>query len=240
MRMIKTIVFIIIFTFLGLMMPGDSRALDAEFVIDSECQAYMLLKSPDDVAKCNVLCEITCVDSGKHCAPNLPESCITLDLETAYPGIKPTFSSAVNIYGIDLCPTTATGGEDDPYCTMILVRLFFYAFLSVIIFVSMVMGLLVVWERSTAADNPEKVEKAVARGKNIVVGLVIVFVFLGVVQVSALLLGLTGSLFDISIVPQPLVLTNGEVCSNRYAICGYGICKKDPSRPGTTLYCYPP
>ncbi len=240
--MIKARITVIGFV-LGLMLffiPESISAQDVELVVDPECQQYLLLKSPDEVAKCNVVCAITCVETGKHCAPNSPENCITLDLATAYPEVKPTFSSAVNIFGTNLCPTTAAGGEDDPFCTMILVRLVFYAFLSVIMFVSLVMGLWVVWERSTAADSPEKIEKAVTIGKNVIKGLAIVFFFLGIVQISALLLGLTGSLFDISIVPQPRSIPMGGKCDNVFGTCTFPqICREDdPADPN--LYCLNP
>lgn len=237
----KVVLLVLAFGFIALVSPAKSHAIDPEYVIDPECQAYLLLKDPSKLAECNVLCDITCVESGKHCTPGLPDSCdASINLETLYPEVKPTFSSAVNVFGTDLCPTSAGGGVDDPFCTMIIIRLVFYAFLSLIMFVSLVMGLWVVWERSTAADSPEKVEKAVAIGKNVIVGMAIVFFFLGMVQISALLLGLTGSLFDISIVPQPRPIPMGGKCDNIYGTCTFPqICREDdPADPNQ--YCLNP
>ncbi len=233
----KFITFLVIGAFLFL--PRQALAQSGTYVVDPECESYLLTKSPDDAAVCNSICEKTCITSGRHCSPGKPEDCISVDLENVYPEVQPKISKAVNVFGIDLCPTAATGPDDDPYCILILVRLGFYAFFSVIIFLTLGLGLWVVWVRSTAADSPEKVEKAVTIAKNAITGLLIVFLFLAIVQVSALLTGLTESLFDVSIVPQPREVRIGTKCRNvGYVKCMVpSHCKQSPV--DFNYYCLP-
>lgn len=197
---------------------------DVELVIDPECTKYLATKSPDDVVVCSTLCNKECVDQNLNCLSSDMYNCHNISFNTHYDDIPSRFLDSFNIFGLELCTDPEVIGRpvDDPYCTVVLVRMAFYAMFSLIIFATVIMALWGVWERSTAADSPEKIEKSVKIFRNAVVGVLISLAFLGIIQLVSVLLGLTGSIFDITIVPQPKVLKNGDVCSDVYGVCPPG------------------
>lgn len=198
----------------------NAQGANVELVIDPECSKYLATRSPNDPIVCSSLCNKACVDQGLNCLESDQVNCHNLSFEIMYDDIPGRYREAFNIFGLELCPDPETIDRpvDDPYCTVILVRLGFYAIISLIIFATVVMGLWGVWERSTAADNPEKIEKSVKIFRNAIVGVILSLSFIGIIQLVSLLLGLTGSLFDISIVPQPRVVPRGGNCGG-YTVC---------------------
>lgn len=208
--------------------PVDMDAL----VPEPTCIAYHA--SSDLVVgglECNTTCERRCIANGKGCNFGDPSACVDLDPDTMFPKVTQVVQPAFNVFSIELCPDAQQRPPDDPYCALNLVRLGFYGVISILFFVLIVMACWVGWVRSTAGDSAEKVEKAVAIARNAIFGAIIVFLFLAIVQTAALLVGLTGSLFDISIVPQADILGHGDVCKG-HVVCPTPLsCKSDPADP---------
>lgn len=190
---------------------------------------------------CNTTCQRKCIDAGRSCRIGDPSDCAIILFDANFPEVTQVVRPAFNPFSVELCPDPEQRPPDDPYCTLTVVRLGFYAVISIMIFVLVILAFWVVWERSTAADKPEKVEKAASIAKNAVIGALITFFFVAIVQVVALLVGLTGSLFDISIVPQPRVVGNGERCdAGLFVVCEQGLqCRGVPAGPEVHYYCRP-
>lgn len=207
-----------------------------DLIPEPTCIAYSVTSAGSTQNKCNTVCKRQCIIDGLNCPFNDPNTCTTIPLDSLVPEITGTVRPAFNIFSVELCPDASQRPPGDPYCTLIVVRMAFYAVISLLIFVLIVMALWVVWERSTAADNPEKVEKAASIAKNAMIGAIITFLFIAIVQVTSLLLGLTGNLFDITIVPQVKELKRGEVCSvNEFVKCEFGTsCVQQI--PGSDIY----
>lgn len=209
-----------------------------DLVIDTECVAYITNSGLRGSSfPCNEVCERQCIDAGKNCQYENPSECATILFDANFPEVTRVVKPAYNIFSLELCPDRNTRPDDDPYCTLTLVRLSFYAVISLIMFTTVLMGLWVAWVRSTAMDSPDKVEKAVSIARNAIIGVFITFLFLGIVQITSFVLGLTGSLFDFSVVPKPKTFKIGDQCNNIYGICPAGTtCTKSGANKS---YCIP-
>ncbi len=213
---------LITFTFLalwGLFFGGVEAQEPEDLLPEPTCIAFSASGSAKQI--CNRVCERQCVENGQGCAFGEPSRCKNLS-ESDWNEVVVKVRPAYNIFSVELCPDPDLRPADDPYCTIVIVRLAFYAVISILIFILVLMAMWVVWERSTAADSPEKVEKAVTIAKNAITGVLITLLFVVIVQVASLLLGLTGSLFDITIVPQPKVVPDGGRCDAGYVVCETG------------------
>ncbi len=238
--MFKKLFFLIILFFLIPLLWNRVEAQGTdELVPEPTCIAYTTsggFRNP----VCNKTCARSCVTGGKSCEFGQPSVCKTLDPASLWPEVPKKVRPAFNLFSIELCPDPAQRPPDDPYCMMTIVRLGVYAVISFLIFVQVIIAFWVVWERSTASDNTEKIEKASSIAKNAVLGALITFLFIAIVQVTALVVGLTGSLFDISIVPQPRVIGHSKQCSGvGYVVCEPGYVCRSPG--GTDIrYCLLP
>jgi hypothetical protein len=217
----KKILFLISLLFgLSVFTLGVEAQSPDDIIPEPTCIAYNVYSARSIQQPCNTVCKRECIDASQNCPFNDPNTCTTI---TELTDISENTRENFNIFGVELCPDSSQRPPDDPYCTLIIVRMVFYAVISLLVFVLIVMALWVVWERSTAADNPEKVEKAATIAKNAIIGAVITFLFIAIVQVASLILGLTGKIFDITIVPQPRQLGLGESCDiGEYAVCQVG------------------
>lgn len=232
----KLVLATIIFLLFGLFFTVNAQSPDEE-IVDRECSTYLVTVPPDDPPKCNSICARKCLNQGQHCAPGNAQTCIAIDLAAEYESNNEIIRNAFNPFDIELCPDAAIRPPDDPYCTLSLVRLGFYAVLSGVVFITVVMGLWVIWERSTAGDNAEKIEKSSSIARNAIIGFVIAIFFIAVVQLTSLIVGLTGNLFEFSIVPQPTVIPNGGNCD----VQGYVVCESGTTCQaiGATHICRP-
>jgi hypothetical protein len=249
--MIKRIFFTIsIFLLTGFLFPVFSQD-DKDEVVDPKCTTYLATAPQTLSPRCNPICERgclyvcaggTCGDTltGNHCESGSTDACTITDstLDAYYSGTTLRIKRSFNLFDVELCPDPLTRPPDDPYCVVNLIRLGFYGVISFLIFILVLIALWVVWVRSTAADSPEKVEKAASIARNAIVGALITFLFIAIVQVVSLLVGLTGNIFDITIVPQPTILNSGDQCSGvGYVQCPAGTECKNPG--GTTIsYCF--
>lgn len=228
----KKLLILIIFIFIGF----NSEVLaqnDTDIILDPKCNTYQIIQRDDQLSPlCNSFCVYSCLKAGKHCVFESTTDCpfSDSDLYNYYVGAREDTSNTFNIFGVELCPSPDIRPDDDPYCLINLVRLGFYAVISLLIFILVLMALWVVWVRSTAADNPEKVEKAASIARNAVIGALITFLFIGIVQVVSLIVGLSGNIFEISIVPQPRGVPRGDSCEGyTYCIESQDSCVLDPN-----------
>lgn len=232
--MVKTVLSLIPFLFLTLLIPGTAQAQSPEDLLpEPTCIAYSASGRFGSIP-CNKTCQRKCIDAGRSCTFGDPSDCAIILYDANFPEVTQIVKPAFNPFSVELCPDPSTRPADDPYCVLNLVRLGFYGVISLMVFVIVVMGFWVVWERSTAADKPEKIEKAVAIGKNAIIGIAVTFLFIAIVQVVALLTGLTGSLFDISIVPQKKIVGRGERCEG-FTSCSPGLVCVDSDGDGAYL-----
>lgn len=225
--MIKKLLLTIILFFSVSLFTGKVEAQNPDDLVpEPTCIAYTASSRFDNRWVCNKTCERQCIDQGMGCQFGIPGDCKLLG-QVIWPEVTQVVRPAFNPFSVELCPDSAQRPPDDPYCMMTIVRLGVYAVISFLIFVQVIIAFWVVWERSTASDNTEKIEKASSIAKNAVLGALITFLFIAIVQVTALVVGLTGSLFDISIVPQPIVLGDGEQCDKGFVVCAPGLtCKR--------------
>lgn len=218
----KKLVILTIFLFFGFVSVVEAQD-PTDLVLDVRCNYFQNLDYSTRKPFCNTFCEYSCVNLGKHCSYGSTTDCsITDGALQSYYVTTTNVGRAFDIFGVELCPDASTRPPDDPYCMINLVRLGFYGVISILIFILVLMALWVVWVRSTAADSPEKVEKAATIAKNAIIGAVITFLFIAIVQVVSLLVGLTGNIFDIAIVPQPKMLGTGDPCGTGYVQCPVG------------------
>ena len=239
MRLKLTLFTILLFSSAGFF--SVVKAQDPEdLIIDTKCNTYLSTASDNFRPYCNSICKRECIDSGNHCPSGSTQECTVTDaaLDLHYLSDSRRLQRNFNILGVELCPDPATRPPDDPYCMINLIRLGFYGVISLLVFILVLIALWVVWVRSTAADSPEKVEKAATIAKNAIVGALITFLFISIVQVVSLLVGLTGNIFEITIVPQPKLLNSGDRCSQvGYVSCPVGTACV-PRVPGSDIkYC---
>lgn len=208
---------------LGLSLNVNAQSPE-DLVVDPECSEYVAASKGDREPPCNKVCQRKCVEdpSTGGCIYQRPDECNFFNFDADFPEVADTVVPSFNPFDIELCPNAAQRPDDDPYCTLSLVRLGFYAAISLIVFVSVVMGFWVVWERSTAGDNSEKIEKSSVIARNAILGLLIAMFFLAIVQLAALLVGLTGNIFEFSIVPEPRVVPVGGRCDVGNVVCEPG------------------
>lgn len=223
------LIFLTTILFLGSFMTVQAQDPE-DLILDTKCNNYRVLLRDNQMSPvCNTYCRFACLNDGKHCVYGSTTECplTDADLESLYSGVPLDAEKAFNIFGVELCPDPDTRPDDDPYCLVNLIRLGFYAVISLFVFILVLMGLWVAWVRSTAADSPEKVEKAATIARNAITGALITFLFVVIVQVVSLLVGLTGNIFDISLVPQPKELSYGDPCDSGYVQCPGGTVCRD-------------
>jgi len=167
--------------------------------VDSRCSAYLITKPYEDDGdpKCNLTCTINCTQQTppKSCPYGNPNpsagGCISLTDVEINEGL-----GNWNFFGVDF----GTPVEAIPR----LVRILLTAVFAVIGLVAILLGVYAMYVRSTAGDNAEKAELSIKIVRNAIVGLIISFMGVAIVQLVALLLGLTANLFEFNLIPNPL------------------------------------
>lgn len=219
----------LVFLFIFFSFVSNAYALDSDndLLPEPTCLSYTASGEFKE-RKCNSPCARKCIESGLSCEFGKPYTCVNLQAENLWPEVSNTVKPAFNIFSVELCPDSSQRPPNDPYCSLTLVRLVFYAVISVSVLIIVIMAFWVVWERSTAEDKAEKIEKANNIAKNTIIGTIVTFLFIAIVQVVAMITGLTENLFEISIVPQPEIRGRWESCKipGRYTVCDTGlVCK---------------
>jgi hypothetical protein len=191
----------ILLTFLTFLVvaPIAVIAQTPETNVDSRCTAYLLTKpfEADGNPKCNIVCEARCIGLGQSCAYQRPSNCITLTNEIINNGL-----TGFNIFGVDFGPT--------PQAIPRIIRLALTAVFSIIGLIAILLGVYAMYLRSTAGDNAEKVELTAKVIRNAIIGIVISFLGVVIVQIVALLLGLTGGLFNFNFIPTATVILDAS------------------------------
>lgn len=189
-RLQKTI--LIIFLFLG-MFIFTQAARAQEVKVDQRCSAYLITKPTEEATgkpKCNITCNSDCIDAGKSCVYGTINNCsVVLEEEDINEDVP-----SLNIFGVDFGPPTTAIPR--------IIRTFLTGIFALISLIAIIMGLYGMYLRSTAADNPEKVELAMKVFKNAILGIIISFFGVVILQGVALLLGLTGNLLEFNLLPD--------------------------------------
>lgn len=198
----KKTALIILFSSIILVFPGHVNAVTEE-IIDPKCSGYLVttpFEEDTGLPICTTLCRRECVDLGQSCrySDGKPGGCFDLEGTIVDP-----VEERLNLMGADFGPPR----EAVPR----LVRLALMAVFSLIGLVSIIIGLQVLVKRSTAGDNADAVEESAKTMRNAILGVVISFAGVFVVQVVALLIGLTGGLFDFQFAVSNATLTQSDL-----------------------------
>ncbi len=194
----------ILLTFLTFLVVAPmALVVNAESNVDSRCTAYLITKPTEDNGqpKCNIVCDKTCIDQGKSCVYKQPTSCIFLSDEQINQGL-----TGFNIFGVNFGPPAQAIPR--------IVRMLLTAIFSIVSLVAILIGVYAMYLRSTAGDNAEKAEETIKVIRNAIIGVVICFLGVVIVQIVALLLGISGGLFDFNFIPVKTTLeTISQPCS---------------------------
>ncbi|MFQ5493454.1 MAG: hypothetical protein ACE5DX_04815 [Candidatus Dojkabacteria bacterium] len=170
-----------------------------ELIVDPRCSAYMVSDPPEpgEDPECSTLCTRRCVSAGKSCTYPSNTNCPTVLCPYA------ELTETINLFGADFGPPSEAFQR--------IVRLALMAVFSLIGLVAILYGLYGMLLRTTAAENPEKVELSAKVFKNALIGVLISFVSVVIIQLAAMALGIEDNLFELNIIPDNLVITAGDV-----------------------------
>jgi hypothetical protein len=191
----KLFIFVNIFLIGGLVAGSVFAAADVPLQTDQDCVTYNLIRPANVAETCNNICQVTCLNSvaiggGKsHCSPGTTDNCNgTIPTECALSSIKDFFTFAGVVIPAD---------KVVQYFSRVLLM----GAYSLAALLSIVYGVYGVYKRSFSEGNAEKVEESMKIFKNAIIGIIIVFMSVVVVQIGSTFLGVTSNPFDFSLVP---------------------------------------
>jgi hypothetical protein len=193
--------------------PGVPTPKPDTIVPDPKCISIMLSITDDPATTlipCNTKCHYECIQQNKGCEYMIPSRCKDLSdfLKQAV-----TKTESLNIFGIDFGPTEQAVPS--------VLRLVVLLMMGIIALLSIVYGLYSGFVRSTALDSAEKVEQSYKIAKNTILGVVIAFAGVIIVQIVALLTGVEGSIFAFNLVPKQGIGNVGDITEyeRQYGAC---------------------
>lgn len=172
---------------------SSAYAAGDRLIVDPKCIQYKTLYQ--EPRACNDLCPESCVEAGNYChyntTPQLDPVCTgrPLDIFEANDEL-----AGINIFGANFGPPE--------YALPLIIRLILFGVFSVMGLLSIGYGFYGMYVRSTAQDSAEKVELSNKIYKNAILGVIISFSAVIIMQIIALLLGVSGSLFTFNLVPK--------------------------------------
>ncbi|HLD03841.1 MAG TPA: hypothetical protein VJC17_03660 [Candidatus Dojkabacteria bacterium] len=162
--------------------------------VDPKCAAYLLTHDYSVTPPCNEVCASSCLELGRSCkyvdGDIVKTNNICFDLEET--ALDPVTGS-LNIFGIDI-----------PYdkAIWVLSRAGLLLVFAVISLISIGLVIQAMYLRSTSQGEPEKIEESAKIFRNAVIGLVITFGAVLITQVFALFVGISDSIFDLTVIPK--------------------------------------
>ena len=195
----KLLSVLIIFTVLAFFLPQIIFAAGIptptpKSDVDPKCVAYLLTHTFITHPPCNETCSEICLNEGRSCRyvdgilVTSNDQCI--DLEES--GVTP-IADAINVFGIDI-----------PYDKAVLVlgRAGLMLVFILIGLASIGLGFYAMYLRSSSQGEPEKIEESTKVFKNTIIGLIISFTAVLLIQVVALSVGISDSIFDLTFIPK--------------------------------------
>ena len=162
--------------------------------VDSKCVTYLLTHDYTGNPPCNEVCDGSCLELDRSCKYvdgtfiKTNDQCFDLE-ETALTPV----TDSINIFGIDI-----------PYdkAIWVLSRAGLLLIFAVISLISIGLVIQAMYLRTTSQGEPEKIEESTKIFRNAVLGLVISFGAILLTQVFALFLGISDSIFDLTVIPK--------------------------------------
>ncbi|MCA9383291.1 hypothetical protein KC909_02915 [Candidatus Dojkabacteria bacterium] len=165
------------------------RVKAQEYRTDPECILFIAQNPIDGDPPCNDYCDALIIENGYNCTFGNPGGQFDLDnLDNS------ELLERTNVFGFDLGPADKAFPR--------LVRLVMFAMLSFVGLASMGYGFYGAYVRSTALDSPDKVELANKIFKNAVLGVLIAFGGVIILQILALVIGIEDNLTSFNVIPK--------------------------------------